>query len=234
MTEEEYKFSLDKYLAELDKKSRAITNLGPQLTAITKELQMFDLLLIGMLNRTVNLNKAFILLINDNNFISAAPIVRISLDSLLRTYAGRVSEFDLNTFAKKVIGGTQINKINAYNSKQKLNDRYLVDTLSGTENMEWVSKIYAAGNSFVHFGDSIIFSSQKVVNDKEHIIIQSIGFNNGFTDLKEIHGAAFWLNQITDAIIQQVQIYMYEKCQQYDIDIEWLNDPEFVKSRNQK
>ncbi len=214
----------EQLLIEIDNKSKAIINMGQQLTAITPKMGTFDIFLIAALNRTVNISKAYTSLIRDNNFIAAAPLVRINIDTLLRLYASIISEYDRNTFASKVMGGELIKKMKLRGTKQKLNDLLLYTELSKVENMEWVSDIYKAGNSFVHLEKSHIFSSLKVDDDKERIINMSIGFHDSFVPESEKFGSSVWMNKTVDSIIQQAQIWMYEKAQKVGFDIEKLNE----------
>ena len=152
------KLTKEQLLIEVDNKSKAIINMGKQLSAITPNLETFDLLLIAALNRTVNISKAYTTLIRDNNFIAAAPLVRINIDTLIRLYASIISEFDRNIFASKVMSGEQIKKMKLRGTKKDLRDDTLYIELSKIEGMEWVSEIYKAGSSFIHLEKSHIFS----------------------------------------------------------------------------
>lgn len=210
----------EQLLTEIDNKSKAIINMGKQLTAITPKMETFDFLLIGALNRTVNISKAYTTLIRDNNFISAAPLVRINIDTLLRLYASIISEFDRNTFASKVMEGELIKKMKLNGTKKDLRDDTLYLELSKIEGMEWVADIYKAGSSFIHLEKSHIFSSLKIADDKERIVNMTIGFHDAFIPESEKFGSAIWMNKIIDSIIQQAQIWMYEKAQKADFDIE--------------
>lgn len=214
----------DEVLDFIDNKSRIIIRLGKQLSAIDVKLQPFDLFLIGALNRTANLNKAFTSLSREKNFIAAAALIRINLDSLLRLYAGRISEYDLNTFALKVMGGHHIKRMKAYNGKEKLNDTYLVNQISQIEDMEWVKNIYESGNAFVHFSDEIISASRIIINQEERKIGLSIGFHDSFISDNVKLGATMWMDRIVDSIIIQAQLWMYEKCKIVGFDYEKLND----------
>jgi hypothetical protein len=216
-------FNKEDLLQEIDNKTNAMLKLGKQLVTITPNLESFDILLISIVNRTVNLNSAFTSLIRVNNFIAGAPLVRINLDSLLRMYASIICEYDRNTFAKKVISGEKIRNMKLGNTKTKLQDVILVDELSKIEGMDWVKKIYDAGNSYVHFCEAIIFSSQSIQNEEERTVIQSIGIHDAFISDSEKIGAIVWMNKIIDSIIEQCQIWMYEKCQRYNFDINELN-----------
>lgn len=214
----------EQLLSEIDNKSKAIINMGKQLNAITPQIEIFDFLLIAALNRTVNISKAYTTLIRDNNFIAAAPLVRINIDTLLRLYASIISEFDRNTFASKVMDGELIKKMKLKGTKKDLRDDTLYLELSKTEGMEWVEDIYKAGSSFIHLEKSHIFSSLKIADDKERIVNMTIGFHDAFIPESEKFGSTVWMNKIIDSIIQQAQIWMYEKAQKAGSDIVQLNN----------
>ncbi len=217
-------FTKEQLLTEIDNKSKAIINMGKQLTAITPKMETFDFFLIAALNRTVNISKAYTTLIRDNNFIAAAPLVRINIDTLLRLYASIISEYDRNTFASKVMGGELIKKMKLNGTKKNLRDDTLYLELSKIEGMEWVTDIYKAGSSFVHLEKSHIFSSLKIADEKERTINMSIGFHDAFIPESEKFGSAVWMNKTVDSIIQQAQIWMYEKAQKVGYDINQLNN----------
>jgi hypothetical protein len=105
-----------------------------------------------------------------------------------------------------------------------LRDDTLYLELSKIEGMEWVTDIYKAGSSFVHLEKSHIFSSLKIADEKERTIIMSIGFHDAFIPESEKFGSAVWMNKIIDSIIQQAQIWMYEKAQKVGYDINQLNN----------
>ena len=214
----------EQLLTEIDNKSKAIINMGKQLNAISPQMETFNFLLIAALNRTVNISKAYTTLIRDNNFIAAAPLVRINIDTLLRLYASIISEFDRNTFASKVMDGELIKKMKLKGTKKDLRDDTLYLELSKTEGMEWVEDIYKAGSSFIHLEKSHIFSSLKIADDKERIVNMTIGFHDAFIPESEKFGSTVWMNKIIDSIIQQAQIWMYEKAQKAGSDIVQLNN----------
>lgn len=212
-------------LIEIENKSKAIINLGKQLHTITEDIYPFDLLLIAALNRTVNTNKAFVSLVKDSNFISAIPMIRINLDTLLRLYASNISEFDRNEFAGKIISGMKVRKMKLYNNpKIYLSDFFLHTELTKIKGMEWVSSLYNLGSSFIHLEKSHFISSMKIKSEDERTILMSIGFHDSFisdTDKSELIG---WMNLTIDKIIEQTQIWFLEKCEKYNFNIEDLNE----------
>ena len=213
----------EQLLTEIDNKSKAIINLGKQLHLISNTLEIFDFFIIAILNRTINLNRGFSLLLNDNNFIAAAPLVRISMDTLLRLFASSISEPNRNDFAHLVMGGTPINQIKSKISSKLLTDTFLYSELSKLEDMGWVEKIYKRGNSFVHFSEALIFSSLKLDKSSENKIIMTIGMHDEFISDEEKNGAVICMNKITDIIIVLTQLWFYEKAKANNFNIEDLN-----------
>ena len=224
MSEPKYE-NLDLIMA----KSKAMINLGKQLNAITPQIYSFDMFLIGAINRSINLNKGFVELMEANNFIAAAPLVRLNLDNFLRLYAARISQHDINEFASLVMGGKRVSDIKFYKKQngqkgQKLTDNFLKNELSKVEGKEWVKEIYNAGNSFIHLGDVVINSSRKIISDENRTVSMTIGFHDAMVPDEQKQGAVVWMNEIIDSIIEQAQIWMYEKCEMHDFDFEALND----------
>ncbi|MDP3313581.1 hypothetical protein [Lutibacter sp.] len=215
--------SKEELLIQIDKKTKAMIKLGAQLNAITPNVEIFDMFFIAIVNRTVNLNSAFSSLMRNNNFIAAAPLIRINLDSVLRMYASTCSEFSRNIFAEKVLSGERIDRMKNHEGKMKLHDSYLSNEISKVEGMDWVKEIYGVGSSFVHFSDAIIFSSRKVGCEEDRTVNFTIGIHDCFIEESEKFGAIIWMNKIIDAIIIQCQLWMYEKCQKYDFNYEDLN-----------
>ncbi|MDC3403084.1 hypothetical protein OAX38_02710 [Flavobacteriaceae bacterium] len=211
-------------LIEIENKSKSIINLGKQLYAISTNLFHFDLLIIAALNRTVNTNKAFVSLVKDSNFISAIPLIRINIDTLLRLYASKISEFNRNEYALKILSGTEVKKMKHYNSKSKLSDYFLHTEISKIEGMEWVSHLYNIGNSFIHFEKSHFLSSMKITSEDDRTISMSIGYHDSFISDNDKKELVNWMNLTIDKIVEQTQIWILEKCEALNFDIEKLNE----------
>lgn len=215
---------IDDLLVEIELKSEAIKNMGKQLYMISDNIYMTDMFIIAILNRTYNLNCGFVNLMRSRNFISAAPLVRLSLDSLLRLFASRITEYDSDSFALKVLSGESIRNMKSKITKKRLFDKYLVEELSEVDGFSWVTKVYEAGSSFIHMSDRIMFSSQKVTDIENRKLTFTIGLHDSFIPEEEKHGAAFWMDKISNGIIQLVQIWFYEKAKMSNFNIENLNE----------
>lgn len=201
---------MDNLLLSLEKQNKELTQLGKTNMEVPPGFFMFDIYILGLLNRSVNLNKGFISLIRDKNFITAAPIVRIHLDSLLRLYAPLIIDFNIDDFALQVYKGTPIRKIKD-KANRYLTDSYLVGELSKLPNFDWVKNVYETGNAFVHFSDQTIFACMKIIDKTDRRVSFTIGQHDEFIPLDEKHGAAFWMTEINKGIMILVQSWIDHK-----------------------
>lgn len=191
--------SIEELLENLDLQIKLITQLGKENMEFTSGFYMFDIYTIGILNRSVNIIKGFADLIRSKNFISAAPLVRVHVDTLLRLYAPQLINFNVDEFAKLVYSGTPVRQIKDGLNKN-LTDTYLVSKLNQVNGFEWVQKVYDTGNAFIHFSDQTIFASMKA-HQLERQVNLTIGLHDNFIPDSEKIGSVFWMNKITEGII---------------------------------
>ena len=178
-------------LSELDKQGDELISVGKRLLE-NHELTEFNLFCIAILNRTINLNRGFVSLIKEQNYIAAAPLVRLNIDSLLRLFASSQSEFDYETFANKVRNGEKIAMMLDSEKKKKLGDSELVKRLKKIPGFSWVNKIYDIGSGFVHFSNQHIYSSLQI--EGNGIISSGIRKNDEFiTDSEKTSGAHYMI-----------------------------------------
>jgi hypothetical protein len=169
----------------------------------------YDIFLIAILNRCVNLNRGFTNLMRDHNFIAAAPLVRVNLDSLLRIYASELSGMNVDQFAQLVIDGTPIRSIKTTDGK-KMFDNLLVERISLTDRFKWVKQLYDAGNSFVHLTNKHVFASTKVDGD---LVKGGIQATDDFIHMSEKTGACNWMLMVNKGIIHFIQKWIDHKGQ---------------------
>lgn len=114
-----------------------------------------DLLAIPVLNRSIALLSGFCDLIERKNFISAAPLIRLQLDNLLRFQAGWLVDKP-HDFAIEVFAGKRIRDMRDRDGR-KMTDVYLVDKIS--ETYPKLKKVYKDTSGFIHLSDKHIYSS---------------------------------------------------------------------------
>lgn len=200
---------IDHLLKELDEKTKLLAKMGKTMLMTPPGFYAFDIFVTGLLNRSVNLVKGFISLMKDKNFIAAAPLVRLHLDSLLRLFAPQLINFDIDQFALKVIGGTHIRQIKDKET-QKMTDARLVEKISTLEAFHWVKQVYDTSNTYIHYSDHLIFAAMKATGEKGQVNF-TVGQHDEFIPDAEKHGAAHWMNEITDGIIFLTQSWIEQK-----------------------
>jgi hypothetical protein len=170
---------------------------------------LFDFFVLPLLNKVFNINRAYISLIEDNNFIAAGTLVRIQLDVLLRVFASTIIGYNVDEFAKKLLSGEQLNNMN--DSRGNLmRDGYLAKELNNYEDFNWVKYAYDKGNLYVHLTPHSLYSSSKL-DDNERNIVLTIGPNDSFVSDDEKYAATMIMTQITSGILHFVSIWILHK-----------------------
>lgn len=130
------------------------------------KISTLDLFITGILNRLFNLNESFRLLVKNDHYLSAATLVRIQLDTLMRLNSLNLVD-DPFDFASKVLDGILINTIKGKDGSL-LRDDYLKNKL--TEKLPWASNVYKETSGFVHFSDKQIFVNLRSKGERTYEI----------------------------------------------------------------
>jgi len=209
---------LNSELINLNDTSQVLYQMGKPMLE-TNGLFLFDLYCSGILNRTLNLTKGFIDQIQSQNFLSAAPLVRLNLDTLLRLYGAFRFEPNIDLFAKQVMEGKAINKIKD-RTGNLMKDTYLVGLLTKENGFNWVEKIYNTGNQYVHLTHQHIFATIKLEELKERKIEGLIAWGDSFIPEFEKIWATRAMIQINLGIQKQLQKWIDHKQSLVDIDLQ--------------
>jgi hypothetical protein len=144
------------------------------LNANKRKLFPLDLFMLGLVKRSMLLTKGFCELIKQNNFLSAAPIVRLHIDNLLNVHATFIVS-DPHDFATKKMQGEETKNMKDKNGKKikpEMTDTYLAKSLSKKEETKWVLNAYKETSKFVHLSDKQIFSvAQKIEKEDFQFVI---------------------------------------------------------------
>ena len=108
-----------------------------------------DLMTMAVVNRALELSEGFKLLIKNELFLCAAPLLRLQLDNLLRYSAVWLVEKP-HEFCMEVFKGTPIKKLKDASGK-KMKDYYLVEKLS--HEIRWIKSVYEKTCGYVHFSE---------------------------------------------------------------------------------
>ena len=116
-----------------------------------------DMFIISILNRMTEINDAFNELTTpDNyNYLGAAPLVRLQIDTLIYAYAGTLVD-DFIEFLKCFMSGKKWTKLKDREGNE-LKESYLVEGLCKLYETDEFKRIYKGASNFVHLSTSHLF-----------------------------------------------------------------------------
>ena len=134
-----------------------------------------DFYILSIINRTISLNKAFILLTENKNSLSAVSILRLQLDNLLRLNAINIVE-NIDDFLEHFLNG---NPINIYKvGKQKLTDKFLATELD--KKIPQTLDLYNYLCGYIHFSDKHFDATKTGSKNKQALFRIVIGESDIF------------------------------------------------------
>ena len=113
-----------------------------------------DLLALAAFKRSMSLCAGFACLVRGTNYLSAAALVRLQLDTCLRFFAAFIVDRP-HEFSQSILDGVPVRKLKD-RSGNLMTDRYLVDTLG--KKYEWMPRVYEATSGFIHLSERHMFS----------------------------------------------------------------------------
>lgn len=117
-----------------------------------------DLYFFGALNRSAALLTAFVSLIEDENLISAGPLLRLELDTSLRLYAAWLVE-DPEELAKIVLSGGSIDKIKDRDGNF-LRNQYLAEKLGYDDPR--IQSLYMSSSGYIHLSEKHMRNAMQI------------------------------------------------------------------------
>jgi len=106
----------------------------------------YDFLALAVINRAACLTRAFCDLMRTRNFLAAAPLTRIHLDSALRLAAPSISGSE-DEVIDKMLRGARLDTLTTH-SGVRLTDGFLVRQLARLH--PWVAALYETASGYVH------------------------------------------------------------------------------------
>ncbi|MCC8535937.1 hypothetical protein ACDH70_21865 [Xanthomonas axonopodis pv. poinsettiicola] len=154
---------LESLLGKIDEERERHLSLGKAiLEADGCKLFSLDFLAVAALNRSLSNCSAFTQMVRAQNYLIAASLVRLQLDTFLRFFASYLVS-DPHEFATSVLAGTEIRKLKD-RSGVPMTDRHLVQSVS--LEFPWVHSVYKSTSGFIHLSNKHIFSAiQSVQGD---------------------------------------------------------------------
>jgi hypothetical protein len=160
---------LENKLAEFDQAESLLIELGEAIWK-SDEGRIFgvDLLVIAALRRALAVLHGFKILIENRNFVSAAALLRLQLDSSLRLFAGTLVD-DPHRLALEVISGKRIDQMVDRDGK-RMTDSYLVKKL--TKLYPWIRNVYKQTSGYIHLSAKHFHAAVHEVGEDRHVAFQ--------------------------------------------------------------
>lgn len=104
----------------------------------------------AMVVRAHQINKGFLALVETGNYLCAAPLVRIQLETVLRLYGGLIADGD--SYIPRFMEGKKVDNC-TFNGKQ-LTYGYLAELLGNFTGLKFLGELYTEGNKYIHPTDT--------------------------------------------------------------------------------
>lgn len=176
------------------------------ISADNGNLYPLDILVVATLNRSLCLLKGFIELIKSQNFVAAAPLIRLQLDNSLRLSAATLVS-DPHKFAMNVLEGVPVKRQKSMEN-QNMTDTYLVGKLA--ERYSWVKDVYENTSGYVHLSEKHIFNAMEP-GEKEFTLNLKITDVDAFITDEIYLGAILDFQRSTDILFDYVYGWAYTK-----------------------
>lgn len=142
--------SMEEAKAAIDVNNQNMRDLAMELcTTDNGTIFSLDFLVFAAINRSLSLSEAVIQLLNASNYLAAASLVRLQLDSCMRLHAAWLVD-DPNDFASCVLRGTHVRKLLSANG-EALTDKLLAESLG--KQFPWIANVYEQCSGFVHLSN---------------------------------------------------------------------------------
>ncbi|MET3127408.1 hypothetical protein ABID42_002523 [Arcicella rosea] len=150
------------------KESEIFLNIGRE----NSHIYTMDIFICAIVNRAISLMNGFITLANNNNYISAVPLIRLQVDNCLRFYAATLVK-DHDDFFLKYLDDTHIRNIKDFKGN-KMTDKYLVEKLN-KEVFPGIYNLYVNTSGYIHFSKEHSFLQTEINSTENRKILTKIG-----------------------------------------------------------
>ncbi|MDR2283807.1 MAG: hypothetical protein LBE37_11385 [Sphingobacterium sp.] len=158
-----------------------------------------DYLISGILNRSLSLLYGFHTLVESNNYLAAAHLIRPHLDNFLRLYASYLVDSP-HEFGMEIWKGSAIHKLKDRHG-QFMKDFYLKSKAS--EEYPWMKNVYEETSGFIHFSNKHISNATRLSDDKGSLNTFVGKTDYDVSDNSKLEGILCMI-EITNCILLQV------------------------------
>lgn len=199
---------IEKKLQHLESSEKEHLNLASlTIKAYDGAVYPFDLFIHAVYKRSLSIIFGYTALIRIHNFISAASLIRLHLDTLLRLSASTYVE-DPHNFAIRVLDGEEIRNIKDI-SGAKMTDRRLVTMIAS--NFPGIDELYSHTCGYIHLSDRHIFNAMKVTDKKSRTIQVNIGSYDETVPRRILLEATHSMIELTRIILHYLKVWYETK-----------------------
>lgn len=166
-----------------------------------------DLLSTAVTHRAMCLISGFCDMIEKQNFICAAPLVRLLLDSLLRFYAVWLVD-EPHDLANQIFSGKELRKIKDRNGK-KMTDRYLSEQLA--KEYTWLERVYRETSGYVHLSSKHYFNTVRELHEDDRSVTVAIGSSDTSITTEVYEEALDAMLEISTAVLRYLHGWAHTK-----------------------
>ena len=178
------------------------------LQADEQNLFHVDLVVIAAMHRSMSLIDGFTLLVEQQNALSAVPLVRMQIDNIIRLYSCWLVK-EPPVVAEALLQDRPLNKVKSRSGKP-LTDKFLYE--AAAEHYPWIPQVYRQTSGFIHLSGRHIFAPIKSVDHKKHTFTASIGGGREWTE-EEMRESVSAFIEATKALLHLCASWLQTKEQ---------------------
>lgn len=149
--------------------------LGRILSANDGALYGVDLVVIGVIHRSISLIDGFTRMVEDRNALCANALLRLQLDNIIRLYACWLVD-DPHSIAIRLLEGKPLCRVKSKDGHQ-LTDAYLASEASKL--YPWLKSVYEKTSGFIHLSAPHMTAPVTQVDRDKHTMSIAVGSGGG-------------------------------------------------------
>jgi hypothetical protein len=187
--------------------NKALLKANPQ------RLFAIDMLAMSAIYRSYLLIPGFSQMIQQENLICAAPLIRLQIDNCLRFFASSLVQ-NADDFSKAVLRGDKVSNIKDRDGK-KMTDAHLVKQFS--VHYPWFRKVYEETSGYVHLSRKHFYNAIKTSHEDGTFTNQLLRTpKDSFVPDETYDEAVEAFTEITDVFLELMQSWTDQKAAEWE------------------
>jgi hypothetical protein len=197
---------VEKQLAFLEESKHSHFNVVGLIFGFQR-ITLLDLFVLMVLKRSISLVFGFTTLIRDRNFVSAAPLIRLQIDNLLRYHAAFMVD-DQDRFVFELVSGIPIRQIKDRRGN-RMTDAYLQNELG--KEYPGLAGMYDKTSGYIHLSEEHFFNTIRASSKGEGRFEAYVGPDDKFVDPHVYLEAVETMVSVTHSLITDIVDWVQNK-----------------------